>query len=220
MSKPSDAAMSIWRPQISKKMREYVRRETKTTERTLEDRRDRLQVRIGTMIKLMEIAHSDTADEAEKARALNASNSYGMLGLLEGVAFLADCVSHRVFLKKKDPDGTKKKVPVRYSVAMLADDMAGCGVDTAVLLDSLNKIVRDQVLMGLDEEHKKSWFDENGLLRCPHYSDAEDADDGPTQEELEKLEAEDRVRVAKIAEEENAETLERVKAKYVEGKKP
>jgi hypothetical protein len=196
-------------------MKTYIRKETKTDKQALEVRRDRLQVRIGEIWDMLALLQDPKATEERKAKALNLSSVYGMLSMLEALALIVDCVTTRVYLKKKDPDGKKTKIPVRYSVAMTGEDIAGAAIDSATLTDALVKIVRDQVLMVLDPEKKHDWFDENGVLRCPHYKEEDDEEeDGLTAAEEAEADKTDEERLERIREDERG-ILDKIKNEYL-----
>jgi len=206
--------LALQRPTMTKRMRAYVRSETRTDRRSLEERRDRLQVRIGKMWEMAELLQSPTTPDADKAKVMNLISVYGVTGMLEGLAFLADCVSTRVIVKSKDAQGKKVKTPVRYSLAMTAEDIAGSTIDASSLTDSLVRIARDLVLMKLDPEKKAEWYDENGVLRCPHFREEEGSDDELTEDEEKAITKEDEERRHRIEEEEKS-VVEKLRSQYI-----
>lgn len=207
--------LALHSQELTKRMKTYIRRETKTDKQALEVRRDRLQVRIGEIWDMLALLQDPKTSDEKKAKAMNLSSVYGMLSMLEALALIVDCVTTRVYLKKKDPDGKKTKVPVRYSVAMTGEDIAGAAIDSATLTDALVKIVRDQVLMVLDPEKKQDWFDENGVLRCPHYKEEDDEDDdGLTAAEEAEADRTDEERLERIREDERG-LLDKIKNEYL-----
>jgi hypothetical protein len=212
-------SLALRHPEITRRMRSYIRAETKTDKVTLEGRRDRLQARIAQLWRMFEMLQDPKTEDAEKQKILNLCGVYGMLGLLEGLTFIADSVTTRVVVKSKDPEGRKVRTPVRYSIAMTAEDIAGAAIDTATLSDASAKIARDGVLMLLDPERKREWYDENGVLRCPHYREDAEGDESLTKEEEEALEKAGEERKRPIADAER-DLVDRVVQQYVKGGPP
>jgi len=164
------SALALRRPRMTPAMRERVDAETRTSQVRLEARRDNLQVRILELEKMLALAHSDKLDERDRNHLITSASLFAMQGILEGIAYIADCVTCQdVIEKRSKKDGKLKEVEVRWSAAMMAYDMSLMQEGLLDMMGSVALMQRDHMLWTLDPARLgQGWWDENRLLRCPY----------------------------------------------------